>query len=157
MKTIIICCLSLLLLPTIPAHAQGILGRIEAKIGHELTVNQRRTIQESAQKEVSALKAEQDKFVVAIAGITKLPEEKIREFMPKIGGNNAGFDKNMIPKLEKALGRSLTTGEMEKIRAADKAKKAAMKPIQEEFAGTIAKVSGLKKEDALALLPKIGL
>jgi len=157
MKTIIICCLSLLLLPTIPARAQGIIGKIEAKIGRELTTNQRRSIQEAAQKEVRALKAEQDKFVVAIAGITKLPKEKIWEFMPKIGGNNAGFDKNMIPKLEKSLGRSLTTGEMEKIRAADKAKKTAMKPIQEAFAGTIARESGLSKEEALALLPKIGL
>ena len=37
--------------------------------------------------------------------------------MPKIGESNAGFDKNMIPKLETKLGRKLTTDELAAIRA----------------------------------------
>ena len=135
----------------------GIIPKIETKLGHELSADQRRQIQQAAQQEIRALKAAQDKFVSAIAQAVNLPEDDIRQFIPTIGADNTGFDKNMIPKIEKKLGRSLTAAEMEKIRAADTAKKKTMNPIQEEFAGTIAKVSGLKKEDALALLPKIGL
>jgi hypothetical protein len=156
MKTILICCLSMLLLPTIAARAQGIVPKIETKLGHELTPDQRRQIQEAAQKELRAMKAEQEKFVVAVAGIFQLPQEEIWTYMPKLGGGNAGFDKNMVPKLEKSLNRPLRQDELTKLREADAAKKKAMHPIQDEFAGAVARVTGLKLEDVQALLPKIG-
>ena len=134
-----------------------LLQKIEAKLGKALTVEQRKELGQAAQTMAAALKAEQQKFIAAIAAASGVTEAQVAEMMPKVGQDNTGFDKNMMPKLETILGRPLTPDELQKIREADDAKKAAMKPIQEKLAENAARISGLKKEDVLEMLPKIGL
>ena len=140
-----------------PQMGGMLLQKIEAKTGKALTVDQRKELGQAAQAMAAALKAEQQKFITAIAAASGVTETQVAEMMPKVGQDNTGFDMNMIPKLEKILGRSLTPDELQKIREADDAKKAAMKPIQEQLAEEAARISGLNKEDVLEMLPKIGL
>lgn len=140
-----------------PQMGGMLLQKIEAKTGKALTVDQRKELGQAAQAMAAALKAEQQKFIAAIAAASGVTEAQVAEMMPKVGQDNTGFDKNMMPKLEKILGRPLTPDELQKIREADDAKKAAMKPIQEKLAENAARISGLKKEDVLEMLPKIGL
>jgi hypothetical protein len=73
------------------------------------------------------------------------------------GEANKGFDKNMIPKVEKEKGRPISAQEREKLRGLDEAKKSAVAPIQESFAELIAQQSGLSRRAAMALLLKVGL
>ena len=153
-------------LPTITALAQdaprraagnSLVARLEAKLGKSLTDTQRQKMAEASQESAGKLKALQAEFVEKIAQAVKLPEADIQPMMPKIGESNAGFDKNMMPKLETKLGRKLTADELAAIRAADNAKKSAMKPVQKNFAERLANITGLAVEDIQPMLPKVGL
>lgn len=140
-----------------PQMSGGLLQKIEAKTGKALPVDLRKELGQAGQTMASALKVAQGKFITAIAAASGVTEAQVAEMMPKVGEDNTGFDKNMIPKLEKILGRPLTSNELQQTRAADDAKKAAMKTIQEQFAAQAARLSGLKTEEILGMLPKIGL
>ena len=135
----------------------SLVARLETKLGKALTDTQRQKIAEASQESAEKLKALQAEFVQKIAKAVKLPEADIQPMLPKIGESNAGFDKNMIPKLETKLGRKLTADELTAIRAADDAKKSAMKPVQQKFAARLAGITGLKVEDIQPMLPKVGL
>jgi hypothetical protein len=142
-----------------PRRAAGnsLVARLETKLGKALTDTQEQKIAEASQESAGKLKALQAEFVGKIVKAVTLPEADIQPMMPKIGESNAGFDKNMIPKLETKLGRKLTADELATIRAADNAKKSAMKPVQKSFAERLAGITGLKAEDIQPMLPKVGL
>jgi hypothetical protein len=100
---------------------------------------------------------QQEIFIRGVSELFGLPENSVRGYLPKVGEANEGFDKNMIPKVEKDIGRPITAREREKLRTLDDAKKSAVAPIQESLAEVVAKQSGLSRREAMALLPKVGL
>jgi hypothetical protein len=73
--------------------------------------------------------------VQQVSQATGVSEAQIRAMMPTIGQQNSNFDKNIIPKIEKILRRSLTAQEIAEIGRADREKKAAMLPVQDSNAG----------------------
>ena len=139
------------------AGGNSLVTKLEAKLDKPLTADQRAKIGETSKESADKLKSLQAEFVEKIAKAVNLPASDIQPMMPKIGESNAGFDKNMIPKLEAKLGRKLTTDELAAIRTADAAKKSAMKPVQEKFAKQLAGISGLAIETVRVMLPKVGL
>lgn len=129
----------------------------DQKVGKKLTAAQRNAISAKARETTATLKSAQDAFVSSVAKAVKLPESVIRGFMPTIGADNTGFDKNIITKIEQAKGKAIGKQEIEAIRKADEAKKAKMIPTQKEFAAVIAEQAGISQKEAEALLPKVGL
>lgn len=143
--------------PARRAVGNNLVTRLEAKLGKSLSAEQREQIGDASKQSVEKLKALQGTFVTNIASAVKLPTTDIEPMMPKIGEPNPGFDKNMIPKLETKLARKLTADELAAIRKADTAKKSAMKPVQDNYAAQLAKITGLSVEVIRPMLPKIGL
>lgn len=129
----------------------------DKKVGKKLTAAQRSAISAKARETTATLKSAQDAFVSSVAKAVKLPESVIRGFMPAIGADNTGFDKNIITKIEQAKGKAIGKQETEAIRKADEAKKARIIPAQKEFAAVIAEQAGISQKEAEALLPKVGL
>jgi hypothetical protein len=141
---------------TAPARG-GVLVRIEQAIGRPLSPSERDAIRSKALETRQLLLEQQEIFIRGVGGLFGLPEETVRGYLPKVGEANEGFDKNMIPKVEKEIGRPISAQEREKLRGLDEAKKSAVAPIQESFAELISMQSGLSRREAKALLPKVGL
>lgn len=144
------------------AHAahqgQGLLlPKIESRLGRPLSVEQRKQLGAAAQETMASLRAAQGRFVQSVAQVSGLSPSDIAAMMPTIGQANEGFDKNMIPKIEAKLGRPLTPQQLQAINKADSDKKAAMGPVQQNFARSIARITGLPYAEVLAMLPRIGL
>jgi hypothetical protein len=141
---------------TAPARG-GFLVRVEEASGRPLSPTEREAIRAKAMETRQLLFEQQEIFIRGVSELFGLPENSVRGYLPKVGEANEGFDKNMIPKVEKDIGRPITAREREKLRTLDDAKKSAVAPIQESLAEVVAKQSGLSRREAMALLPKVGL
>jgi hypothetical protein len=135
----------------------GLIGRVEKASGKELTEAQKEAIRNQGRETRAKLEEQQGIFVRGVSQLFSLPEAKVREYLPKVGAPNEDFDKNMIPKVEKDLGRPITAQERGKLLQIDEAKKSAVRPIQEDLARVISEQSGLSLEDSKKLLPRVGL
>jgi hypothetical protein len=131
--------------------------KIEAKLGKPLTAQQKQDMVLVLRQGINGLREAQLAFVQSLSGTTGLPVATIQEMMPRIGGDNTGLDKNIIPKIEARLGRRLTNSQLQSIREADNTKKAAMVPIQNNMAQGLSRITGLSADDIKAMLPHIGL
>ena len=140
-----------------PPPRGGILVRIEQATGRPLSPSERDAIRAKALETRQLLLEQQEIFIRGVSELFGLPDGTVRDHLPKVGEPNEGFDKNMIPKVEKDIGRPISAQEREKLRGLDEAKKSAVAPIQESFAQVIAQQSGLSRREAMALLPKVGL
>jgi hypothetical protein len=157
-KALALCVLAAQPLGATAQPAQPLLvSKIEAATGCALTPAQRRAILAKSREAAAELRAAQEDFVTSIAAAVALPAETVRGYLPTVGADNTGFDKNMIPKVEAQKGRALTREERTAIRAADDAKKARMAPVQQSLARTLSEQTGMTLEQAAALLPKVGL
>jgi len=135
----------------------GLVGRVEKASGKELTEAQKEAIRNQGRETRAKLEEQQGIFVRGVSQLFSLPEAKVRGYLPKVGAPNEDFDKNMIPKVEKDLGRPITPQERGKLLQIDEAKKSAVRPIQEDLARVISEQSGLSLEDSKKLLPRVGL
>lgn len=131
--------------------------RLEAQLGRPLSAQQRQQLGGASRETMESLRAAQGTFIQRISQITGVSVAQIREMVPQIGQPNEGFDKNMIPKIEAVLGRSLTPEQLTQIRAVDQEKRAAMLPIQERFAQRVSQITGLSTAQIQGMLPRIGL
>jgi hypothetical protein len=95
--------------------------------------------------------------VQQVSQATGVSEAQIGAMLPRIGQQNSNFDKNIIPKIEAILGRSLTAQEIAEIGRADREKKAAMLPVQDSFAQQLSQITGLPAQQIRGMLPQIGL
>ena len=135
----------------------NLIQKLEAQLGAPLSVEQKRQIAEASRAAREALIPAQNRFVQQVSQATGVSEPQIRAMMPTIGQQNSNFDKNIIPKIEAILGRSLTAQEREEIGRADREKKAAMLPVQDSFAQQLSQITGLPTQQIRAILPQIGL
>jgi hypothetical protein len=132
-------------------------SKLEQTLGRTITPSERMAIRAASERMAAQLRQEQDVFVASISKAVNLPPSIIRTYMPQIGAVDPSFDKNMIPKIEKELGRGLAPAELQAIREADTAKKTAMAKPRQEFAETVARTLGTTPDRVKGLLPKIGL
>ncbi|WP_017716163.1 hypothetical protein [Kamptonema formosum] len=121
-----------------------------------MSVEQKRQIAQASRAAREALTPAQNRFAQQVSQATGVSEAQIRAMLPRIGQQNSS-DKNIIPKIEAILGRSLTAQEIAEIGRADREKKAAMLPVQDTFAQQLSQITGLPAEQIRAILPKIGL
>jgi hypothetical protein len=101
-----------------------LLEKIERKAARSLSAEERSRVTTALRDLVDGMAPPRGQFVREISRISGVPEKRLWEFMPRVGGP-ANQDRNMIPKLEREMGRSLTREELDALRAADQQKKAA--------------------------------
>jgi hypothetical protein len=135
----------------------NLIQKLEAQLGAPLSAEQKRQIAEAGRATREALIPAQNQFVQQVSQAIGVSEAQIRAMMPTIGQQNNNFDKNIIPKIEAILGRSLTAQEIAEIGRADREKKAAMLPVQDSFAQQISQITGLPAMQIKGLLPQIVL
>ena len=135
---------------------EGFLEKLEQKAARSLTAAERAGVSSALRDLVDGMGAPRERFVRDISRITGISEKRVWEFMPRIGGP-ADQDKNMMPKLQREMGRRLTADELGEIRAADANKKEAITALRQRFATAVSEQVNIAPEDVLAMLPKIGI
>lgn len=133
----------------------NLIQKLEARLGAPLSAEQKRQIAEASRAAREALIPAQNRFVQRISQATGVSEALIGAMLPRIGQQNSS-DKNIIPKIEAILGRSLTAEQRAEIGRADREKKTAMLPVQDSFAQQLSLITGLPAQQIRAMLPQIG-
>lgn len=142
--------------PAATATADGLVDRIERASGRTLKADERQRVNRSVTTMVEGLAPPRNTFVSDVSRLSGVDEAKIWAMMPRVGGP-ADQDKNMVPKLEAAMGRELTPGQRERLRDADGRKKAAIASLRQRFATDVSAVTGVDVDKLLGLLPKVGI
>jgi len=131
--------------------------KIEAKMGKSLTTAQSNQLRDAFSASAKDMVAAQDEFIKSIAKTFGMKESDVRPFIPQIGRDNSDFDKNMMPKIERKIGRAITRDERQRVIEADNRKKGKIRPIQERLAKSISGITGLSLSEVKSLLPRVGL
>jgi len=132
--------------------APALLQRVEAHRGQALAPVQRQQFTRATADLRAALLPAHDGFVRAIAQTFRLPPGEVQGMMPATDADRIGFHLGVISTLEARLGRPVTPQELQQVRAADNAKKAEISEIQSRYAGELARIAGLSKEQVQRML-----
>lgn len=138
-------------------RAPTLLQKVEVQRGQPLTSEQRQQFARTIASLREALLPAQQKFVRSVGHAFNLAAGEVQAMQPAIGVDDIGFDRNIIPQLEARRSRVVTPEELHQIRTADNAKKAEMGEIQARYAGELAGIAGLSKDQIQRILPSIGL
>lgn len=133
-----------------------LMQKIEAKLGRELTGDEKRAYLVAVRKAISEIETIQQKFVKDISDITDITTDKIWDWIPQQGKEPDPKYKKMFSKIEKEMGRKLKQSEIDEIMKADKNKKKAIFADQEKFAKELSGITGIPVKDIMLMLPKAG-
>ena len=131
-----------------------LMKKIENKMGRALTDEEIQKYKDAAQVTIREIVAAQQKFVLAVSDITKIPSKDVWKMLPR--KEQSIKDRDMIPKIEKKLGRKLKKDELAKIKKADSVKKKNMMEIQKNFAKKLSKITGISVNEVMQMMPSLG-
>ena len=137
-------------------------ARLEDKLGHELTADQKQQIQQSTRSNMQSLKPVQEKFVESVATAVRISTKEVKQAIKSKPADGQKKQKGaaidpaarIYAALETHLNRKLTEDETKAIDSAIEARKAAAAPIQEQYVASLAKITGLSADDVKSLLPR---
>jgi hypothetical protein len=140
-------------------RGEKLFEKIQDKLGHELTADQKQQITQAQRTMAQDLKPLQQGFLQSIADSLKLSTDEVKQAIkaqaqqPKVKGQHDPAAR-ITAALETHLNRKLTEDESKAITSAIDARKEAAKPIQQKFADELAKITGLSAEDVKTILPR---
>ena len=137
-------------------------SKIEDKLGRELTADQKQQITQATRRSMQGMKSLQQDFIQSIANAMKISTDEVKQAIKPQPGQGKNRQKGaaldpagrITAALETHLNRKLTDEETTAITAAIDTRKAAAKPVMEEYVASLAKITGLTVDDVKGLLPK---
>jgi hypothetical protein len=148
---------------TLPAErvvapaASALLQKVEAQRGQALAPGQRQQFTQATADLRAATLPAQEGFVRALAQTFRLDQSVVQAMVPATDADHVGLRLNVVSTIEARLGRPVTPVELQQIRAADNAKKAEISEIQSRYAGELARIAGLSKEQIQRILLSTGI
>lgn len=132
-----------------------IFQKIEAKLGKELTEDQKQQILAVMQTSRAKLQESNQKFISDVAAALKMSVEDLRSIIGPEAREPGAERKpgNMRQKIEEALKRQLTEEELAAIKAAAAARREAAMPVRKEMLESIAGITGLSAADLQEIMP----
>jgi hypothetical protein len=128
------------------------LARIEARIGHPLNAEQRKKYAHAAQLAAKDMRAFQGQFIRRLAEATGLDVDEVARLVPKLGEAQVPAERDLEAKLAARLRRPLDAGERATLRAAEEERRRGFQPIEERFASSVGRLTGLGPDAVRGLM-----
>lgn len=122
-----------------------LLDKIEAKLGHSLSSEQRQEVLKAAQRSQIGQRKAQGQYVQATAKAAGISEEDVRKMLSK-------GDQDIIPRIEAKVGQPLTPDQKDAIQKADQEKQSLVGPAKENLAKEVARITDLSEDDAKTIV-----
>ena len=136
-------------------------AKIEEKLGHELTADQKQQIQQTTRETMKDMRPIQQSFVQNIANAVKVSPDQVKEAIkakaPRVKGQgkqNADPESRICSALETKLDRKLNDEEIKAIEGAIETRKTDAKPVVQDYIESLAKITGLTSDQVTEIVPK---
>ena len=125
-----------------------LLDKIESKLGHSLSTDQRVQFEKAAQKASSQRQRAHAEYVNAISKASGISKEDVRKLHLRAGDSDA------ISKIEAKSGQALTPDQKDAITTAGEEAKSQNDPARENFAKEVARISDLSEDDVKSMMSR---